>query len=84
MATISRQLRLALTRLNYSASGRCLMGVGDQQSSTTVMVANTHNPAPATAHDTPIYPRVTISATQANIYKALIGISGETPHRCER
>jgi hypothetical protein len=48
------------------------------------MVANTHNPAPATAHDTPIYPRVTISATQANIYKALIGISEETPHRCER
>jgi len=32
------------------------------------MVANTHNPAPATAHDTPMYPRVTISATQANIY----------------
>ncbi len=37
------------------------------------MVANTHNPASATAHDTPMYPRVTISAAQANIYKALIG-----------
>jgi len=31
------------------------------------MVANTHNPAPATAHDTPIYPRAAISGTQANI-----------------
>jgi hypothetical protein len=37
------------------------------------MVANTHNPTPATAHDTPMYPRAMISATQANIYKALIG-----------
>jgi hypothetical protein len=36
------------------------------------MVANTHNPAPATAHDSPIYPRVTISATQTIIYKALV------------
>jgi hypothetical protein len=39
------------------------------------MVANTHNPAPATAHDTPMYPRVTINATQTNIYKALIRTS---------
>ena len=37
------------------------------------MLANMHNPAPATAHDTPMYPRATISATEANIYKALIG-----------
>ena len=36
------------------------------------MVAKTHNPAPATAHDTPMYPRATISPTQANIYKAVI------------
>jgi hypothetical protein len=37
------------------------------------MVANKHNPTPATAHDTPMDPRAVISATQANMYKALIG-----------
>jgi len=42
------------------------MGLGDRQTSTRAVVANKHNPTPATAHDTPMYPKVTISARQAN------------------
>jgi hypothetical protein len=41
------------------------------------MVANTHNTAPATTHETPMYPKVTISATQANTCHTLIGYPSE-------
>ena len=48
-------------------------------------VPNTHNPAPAIAHDTPMDPTVTISAMQANMDKILIGhLSEETPHPGQR
>jgi hypothetical protein len=50
----SRQLRFRLTTQTYSESERCLVGSGDQQATTRAMVANTHNPAPAIAHDSPM------------------------------
>src|SRR5262252_729303 len=63
-------------------SGRCPMVSGDRQISTRAMVANTHNPTPATAHDTPKYPRATINPRQANTRIAFIGCSSEeTPHQ---
>jgi hypothetical protein len=37
------------------------------------MVANTHNPTPAIAHDTPTDAKVTINAMQANTDRTLIG-----------
>jgi hypothetical protein len=49
------------------------------------MVPNTHNPAPAIAHDTSMDATVTINATQANMDKILIGhLSEETPHQGQR
>jgi hypothetical protein len=41
------------------------------------MVAHTHKPTPASAHGTSTYPKVTISATQANMDKFLIGYLSE-------
>ena len=52
------------------------------QTKTKAMAAQTHNPTPATAQDTPIYAKVTINATQASTRKILIGHPyEETPHQ---
>jgi hypothetical protein len=37
------------------------------------MAAQTHNPTPATAQDTPIYAKVMINATQASTRRTFIG-----------
>jgi hypothetical protein len=49
-------------------------GMGDRQTSVrATTMAHTPNPAPATAHGTPVYPRATMSPTQAKTIKPLIG-----------
>ena len=51
---------------------------------TNAMAAHTHKPTPAIAHGTSTYPKVPISATQANTDKILIGhLSEATLHRGE-
>jgi hypothetical protein len=51
------------------------------QAQTKEMVANTHNPTPAAAQDTPTETKVPISATHASRGKTVIGHLSEVPPR---
>jgi hypothetical protein len=69
----------------WLANAGCSSGVPPRhtlQTQNKAMAAQTHNPTPAAAQDTPTYAKVTINATQASTRKMLIRHPyEETPHQ---
>src|ERR1700729_536351 len=61
-----------------ATTGREPRDLGDRAINIKVVTpAHTHNPAAATGHDTPVYPRAAMSPTHAKTFKTLIGFPPE-------